>query len=95
MDRARRTDKRWELVPTPVTSGPNHDGRARIVLWAAYALMGVLLAGYLASLIVRGSDQWPLFSDWSVAGFEVVASALCLARGFTRRPGPALRCFGG
>jgi diguanylate cyclase len=90
MDRARRTDKRWALVPTPMTSGPNRDGRAKIVLWAAYALMGVLLAGYLGSLIIRGSDQWPLFSDWSVAGFEVVASALCLVRGFTRRPGRAV-----
>jgi diguanylate cyclase (GGDEF)-like protein len=43
-----------------------------------------------ASLIIRGSDQWPLFNDWSVAGFEVVASAMCLARGLTRRSGRAV-----
>ena len=37
--------------------------------------------------MTQGSDQWPIFSAWSVAGFEVVASTLCIARGVTRRSG--------
>jgi diguanylate cyclase (GGDEF)-like protein len=65
--------------------------RARTVLWAAYALMGVLLLGYLASLIVRGPD-WSsqLLDGWLVAGFEMAAAALCITRGLTRRPGRAV-----
>ena len=90
MDRARVTEMRWVPGPTPSTAGPNHHGRAKTVLWAVYGLMGVLLGGYLASLIIQGSDQWPLFTGWSVAGFEVVASALSLARAFTRRSGRAV-----
>jgi diguanylate cyclase (GGDEF)-like protein len=61
------------------------------MLWVAYGLMGVLLAGYLVSLIVRGEDQtWPLFSDWSAAGFEGFGAILCLVRGLTRRSGRAV-----
>jgi len=50
--------------------------------------MSVFLAAYLVSLIVRGEDQtWPIFSDWSAAGFEVLGSLLCLLRGFTKGNG--------
>ena len=67
---------------------PGRSDRARTMLWAAYAVMGVLLAGYLASLIVRGPDRSsPLVGGWVVAGFEMTAAALCLARGLTRRRG--------
>jgi len=53
--------------------------------------MGALLAGYLASLILQSPDQsWPLFNDWSVAGFEAAGSAMCLVRGFTRPFGRAV-----
>jgi diguanylate cyclase (GGDEF)-like protein len=87
MNRVQTTDRPWATAPTRGPAGLNHNGRTKTVLWAVYGLMGVLLAGYLASLIFRGSNQWPLFNNWSVGGFEVVASALCLARGFTRRSG--------
>jgi diguanylate cyclase (GGDEF)-like protein len=70
---------------------PGQSARARTVLWAAYALMGVLLLGFLASLIVRGPDQSSrLLDGWLVAGFEMAAAALCIARGLTRRPGRAV-----
>src|SRR5664279_1474260 len=84
------SEVRWALVPTPVTTGSDRNSRNRTVLWAVYGLMGVLLAGYLASVIIRGDDQWPVFSDGPVAGFEVVASLMCIARGVTRRSGRAV-----
>ena len=56
-----------------------------------YALMGVLLAGYLAFLAVRGpSGNSLLVSGWGAASFELAAGALCLARGVTQRPGRAV-----
>jgi diguanylate cyclase (GGDEF)-like protein len=65
--------------------------RAEHALWAAYALMALLLLGYLVSLIVRGPGRpsEPL-DGWSVNGFELVAAALCIVRGFTRRSGRAV-----
>jgi len=64
---------------------------AERALWAAYALMALLLLGYLASLIVRGPGRpSELLDGWLVNGFEMVAAALCIARGFTRRPGRAV-----
>ena len=52
-------------------------------IWAAFALMGVLLIAYLAFLIFRRSDQFsPWLDGWLVVGFELIASALCIARGF-------------
>ena len=56
-----------------------------------YTLMGVLLAGYLAFLLVRGpSGNSLLLSGWGAATFELAAGALCLARGVTHRPGRAV-----
>lgn len=68
------------------------DGRRPgTALWGGFGLMGVLLACYLASLIVLGPGQnTRLFNDWSVAGFEIVGSALCLARGLRRGRGRAV-----
>jgi diguanylate cyclase (GGDEF)-like protein len=82
------------------SGGPEHrhrarwsgrSDRARTVLWAGYALMGVLLLGYLAFLIVRGPGRSSqLLDGWLVPGFEMAAAALCIARGLTRRPGRAV-----
>src|SRR5580692_10393642 len=67
------------------------SGQHERALWVAYALMALLLVGYLASLIVRGpGGSSDLLDGWSVDGFEMVAAALCIARGFTRRSGRAV-----
>jgi diguanylate cyclase (GGDEF)-like protein len=64
---------------------PSH--RRELIVWITFAVMGVYLAGLLVALIVTPPDDTsPLFSDWTVAGFEILGSALCLARGFARRP---------
>src|SRR5580658_3203100 len=65
--------------------------RAEHQLRLAYALMALLLAGYLASLIARGPGRpSELLDGWLADAFETIAAALCIVRGFTRRPGRAV-----
>jgi methyl-accepting chemotaxis protein len=67
------------------------DDRPKTVLWATYAVMGVLLACYLVFLLVRGPNGDSLLvSGWGAAAFELVAGALCLACAVARRPGRAV-----
>ena len=42
---------------------------------------------YLVSLMIQGKDQWPIFNNWVVSGFEIIGSALCILRGLTRPAG--------
>src|SRR5450759_2998474 len=61
-------------------------GNAPRAVWVTYAALGALLLAYFASLIVRGPGQSVTFVDgWLVAGFEVVASVLCISRAFGSR----------
>jgi diguanylate cyclase (GGDEF)-like protein len=54
----------------------------------AYGSMGLLLACYFVSLLVRQPGaSFPLIDGWLVAAFEVAASLLCLARVFSLRRG--------
>jgi diguanylate cyclase (GGDEF)-like protein len=51
-----------------------------------YAVAAVLVVAYLASELMRSNaDSSPAVDNWGVAVFEIVLSALCLARGFIRR----------
>jgi EAL domain-containing protein (putative c-di-GMP-specific phosphodiesterase class I)/methyl-accepting chemotaxis protein len=60
-------------------------------LVTTYAIMGVLLAGYLLYLLVRGPNGSSLMvTGWGAASFELAAGALCLARGVTQRRGRAV-----
>lgn len=53
-----------------------------------YALLGTLLVSYLASLVLRSEGEESLLVDgWLVAGFELVASALCFSRALGLRRG--------
>ena len=58
--------------------------RVGVVVWAAFALLGVLLVAYLGVLIFRSSDQSAPWLDWWHIGLEFVASALCIAAGLRR-----------
>ena len=64
----------------------------RSFITGAYAVLAVLLVAYLISLLLRNSSQqWTWLDGWSVCGFELVASLLCISRGFfvkTRRTVP-------
>ncbi len=57
----------------------------RPAVWAAYAVMTVLLLAYLVSLVARGEGQrWEPIDGWSVAVLELGATALCFLRAATR-----------
>jgi diguanylate cyclase (GGDEF)-like protein len=50
--------------------------------------MGLLIAAYAASLLLRGDGQsWPVVDGWLVDAFELLAGVMCLGRGLRRRPG--------
>jgi diguanylate cyclase (GGDEF)-like protein len=66
---------------------PKHGTRPNATIWIAYGVMGILLAGFLARLMFHEDHYWPLVDGWGVAGFELIVSGLCLARGLVRRSG--------
>ncbi|HTW12547.1 MAG TPA: diguanylate cyclase, partial [Solirubrobacteraceae bacterium] len=52
---------------------------------ALYGVLTVLLVAYIVSEVVRRDGQsWPAIDNWGVAGFEIVASLLCMARALPR-----------
>lgn len=60
--------------------------RSTTVVWAGFGVLALLLSGYLVTLIARGDHASSTWLDgWFVCGVELSASALCIARGFTRR----------
>jgi diguanylate cyclase (GGDEF)-like protein len=59
-----------------------------MILWAVYGVLGVLLLGYLVSLILRpNGSSWIWLDGWVVVGIELVASAMCISRGLNKRVG--------
>jgi diguanylate cyclase (GGDEF)-like protein len=79
------------MTSLPLTAGvraTEGDGPGRRILWATFGLMGVLLAAYFASLVIRpsGSD-WTWLDGWSVVAWELIVCALGIARGFLRQRG--------
>src|ERR1039457_749942 len=87
MLQVQRAATRLVRLPERRTSRPGKSRRANTIVWAVYGLMGVYVSGYLTSSIIQGSQPWPIFNAWSVAGFEVFASILCIIRGVSRRSG--------
>jgi diguanylate cyclase (GGDEF)-like protein len=67
---------------------PGHLNHARRALWLTFGVIGALLAGYLVYRIVRPTGSYSSLVDgWGVDAIELVASAMCLARGFGPRSG--------
>jgi diguanylate cyclase (GGDEF)-like protein len=67
------------------------SSRAKVALRAGYGLLGLILGGYLVSLLLRSPDQhWPLLDGWLIAAVEVVATILCFAAAAGRRRGRAV-----
>ena len=70
---------------------PMPQDRFRTAIWVTFGVLGVLIAGYLATLIVRSpNQQWPWLDGWGVCGIELVAVALCISRALVRRRGRAV-----
>ncbi|HEY8860059.1 MAG TPA: bifunctional diguanylate cyclase/phosphodiesterase, partial [Gaiellales bacterium] len=78
--------------PTGAADPQTHRrGPAPAPIWAAYGLLGVLLIGYLISLIVRPpGDDSTWLDGWAMCAFELVACALAIGRGLVKRPGRAV-----
>ena len=67
------------------------QARPKRTMWVLYGTLAVLLVGYFISLLVRPAGQTsPALDSWGVAGFEFMASVMCLARGLSRRSGRAV-----
>ena len=80
------------MSPTGAADPQTHRrGPAPAPIWAAYGLLGVLLIGYLISLIVRPpGDDSTWLDGWAMCAFELVACALAIGRGLVKRPGRAV-----
>jgi diguanylate cyclase len=74
----------------PSAAMPTNGTRPRATIWIVYGVMGILPVGYVAFMVFHGDRYSPLVDGWMVAGFELIASGLCLARGFLRRSGRAV-----
>ena len=78
-------------------TSPKSSSRTRQV-WIAYAALGVILGLYVISVLTRNmNQQWAWLDGWSVCGFEVIVSGLCIGRGLARQAGraaPLLLGFG-
>ncbi len=66
---------------------PPRAPRLRVVLWASFAALGLGLAAYLVSLLLRpGDPYWTWLDGWGICAVELWGSALCIARGIAGRP---------
>jgi diguanylate cyclase (GGDEF)-like protein len=79
------------MSTTVPVAGPARSGDRRRAIWVVYGLLTVVLVGYLAVLLLRPHQEYSTLVDgWLVDAFEIAASGLCLARGFSRRRGRAV-----
>jgi len=68
--------------------------RPEVAVWVTLALLCVVIAAYFVSLLIRGpSSYWTWLDGWVVCAVELIAGALCVARGLVRRPGRLAAVF--
>jgi diguanylate cyclase (GGDEF)-like protein len=61
---------------------PGHGKCDRTKVWSVYGLIGAFLVVYLGFLVFRRTGERSTVLDgWLVAGFEILASVVCLAKG--------------
>jgi diguanylate cyclase (GGDEF)-like protein len=66
---------------------PSPAPRFHVALWVSFAVLGLALAAYLVSLLVRpGDPYWTWLDGWGICAVELWGSALCIARGLAGRP---------
>ncbi len=59
-------------------------------VWTAFCVLGVMVIGYLISLVLRSpNDSWTWLDGWTVCAIEGVASVICIVRGLDKNPGRA------
>src|SRR5579884_42061 len=52
---------------------------------SVFVALGLVLVGYLVSLVLRGGPTNPAADGWFVVVFEAVGTGMCVARAVTRR----------
>lgn len=79
------------VAPTSeIESPPSPDTFERIArgMWIGFAVLSILLVGYMISLLVRPSgEQWTWIDGWGICAVEFIASGMCIVRGLNRSPG--------
>jgi diguanylate cyclase (GGDEF)-like protein len=78
-------------VVLPAADAEEHPAKAPSnprSVWPVYLILGILLLAYMVSLFVRRADQqWLWLDGWTVTGFELVVSCLCIGKGLIRQSG--------
>jgi diguanylate cyclase (GGDEF)-like protein len=86
------SSKKAKVAPSPhVGEAPVFSSRIQDLspyAWTAFCVLGVMVIGYLISLLVRSPDQsWTWLDGWVVCAIEVTASIICIVRGLDKNPG--------
>jgi diguanylate cyclase (GGDEF)-like protein len=89
---ARRDDAALkDAAPPSVGEAPVFSSKVQELspyVWTAFCVLGLLVVGYLISLLLRSPDQsWTWLDGWVVCGIELVASVICIIRGLDKNPG--------
>ena len=90
---ARRDEAKSKAgVPTPPPNGaPAFSSKIQDLspyVWTTFCVLGLLVVGYLISLLLRSPDQsWTWLDGWVICGIELVASIICIVRGLDKNPG--------
>ncbi|MGC2176323.1 MAG: bifunctional diguanylate cyclase/phosphodiesterase [Acidimicrobiales bacterium] len=71
--------------PTVVVEETESYLHQRRRIWQVYVVLVVLLIAYLISILVRGGANWLWLDGWTLTAFELVASLLCIYKGFAQR----------
>ncbi len=80
------------LPPHP-HGAESHEFSSRIqdlapYAWTGFCVLGIMVLGYLVSLLLRSPSQnWTWLDGWVVCGIEGAASIICIVRGMDKDPG--------
>jgi diguanylate cyclase (GGDEF)-like protein len=68
--------------------------RVDVVAWAVLALLGFVVLGIFASVLVRPTGSyWTWLDGWVICAVELTASGVCIARALVDRPGRLAALF--
>lgn len=92
---ARRDDPATNRVAVPAQAQPGETPQfsSRVqdlspYAWTAFVVLGLMVVGYLISLLLRSPNQsWTWLDGWFVCGIELTASIICIVRGLDKNPG--------
>jgi diguanylate cyclase (GGDEF)-like protein len=80
------------VAPQPhVGEAPEFSSRIQDLspyAWASLCLLGLMVVGYVISLLLRSpNEHWTWLDGWVVCAIEGAASIICIVRGLDKNPG--------